>query len=165
MTTTESLRRRLDKLAPEGEEPIEFPDLSVLSAAEQDRERFLARRWIDGKASDAELVELVELYKKCPPERPEGPRNPPIDVPRNLCRHWRFARMATAMRSLPNANYDFRLLGFVARERLMELSELYGWERDSAEINIMPIDAWIREISRKCMRCCVQLCRLAKSAL
>ena len=47
-----------------------------------------------------------------------------------------------ARRSIRRWNYDFALLSFVDRERLMQLCVQCGWFPDSDRVDIAPFDEW-----------------------
>ncbi len=49
----------------------------------------------------------------------------------------------------PAGNYCFQLLKLANRERLMELCESYGWEPDSEDVDVAPIEEWSEDDYRE----------------
>jgi hypothetical protein len=142
VTATATLRRRLDKIAGPEREECPIPDLSVLPAFYQDRFRELSDRLLAGQSTDLENSELYALLEYCPVLGPEGPQKPAIEIPRSLAQYWCYGHRKPSRRSIRRWNYDFALLSFVDRERLMQLCEKYRWLPDSDRVDIAPFDDW-----------------------
>jgi hypothetical protein len=122
------------------------PDLSLLTAEEQDRVGELSRKCgnslqgVEPGVTPEELREVQGLLAKVPTLRPgEKFARPRIEVPRALNRYWHWVKPT-------GCGYRFDNLGKVETLRFVELCSFYsadeslrGW---SLIDRILPLDEW-----------------------
>jgi hypothetical protein len=135
---------KLDRL-PIREE-IKIPDLSLLSAKDQDRANDLANLVLDSTRTEAERLSAYFEFENLVADLPQLGRNeqrqrPMIAVPRGLAYYWQ-------TRSRPNdpeyRRYNFYELKKVQIVRFVELCEHYGY-RQGPTNKIAPLDEWETE--------------------
>ena len=66
----------------------------------------------------------------------------PFVMPRGLELYWRLQKFANSGFTLPGGNYRFNGLCFAHRERLMDLSQQYGWEPEADSVCVAPLVDW-----------------------
>lgn len=142
--TTRRLAARLDRVSARVTvpEPDCRVDLNLLSGAEADRLVGLLYAFVADTASSEEAEELVCLLRASLKLTTDGKVPPPFLVPSSLQRYWRFQKFADAGGWLPGGNYTFNHLCFEDRERLLTLSNRYGWDPEGDTATISPLQEW-----------------------
>ena len=142
------LLAKLDRLRVPPEEP-KFPDISLLSPADQDRVFGLFEKNRDSldeieptKISTHELDELEGLLTDLPIIGPDDkPAGPKIEVPPALVHYWQWSQPASTWR-----HCDFWKLKAVQKIRLAELCRYYGWrEGTSPKATMLPLCDWTEQ--------------------
>jgi hypothetical protein len=141
------LLAKLDRLQVPPEEP-KFPDISLLSPADQDRVFGLFEKnrdsldGIEPKISANELDELEGLLTDLPIIGPDDkPAGPKIEVPPALVHYWQWSQPASTWR-----HYDFWKLKAVQKIRLAELCRYYGCrEGTSPKATMLPLCDWTEQ--------------------
>jgi hypothetical protein len=141
---TARLSARVDRLSarmgsPEAHYRV---DLNLLTGAEADRLVALGYAYVAGTTSADEAEELRGLLACSLTLTSDGGFPSPFFVPRSLERYWRLQTVATSGFILPGGNYRFNGLCFADRERLMDLSQRYGWEPEEDSVCIVPLAEW-----------------------
>ena len=142
--TTARLSARVDRLAARlgPTEAAYRVDLNLLTGAEADRLVVLGYAYVAGDASPDEAEELRGLLARSLKLTSDGSFPPPFPVPNSLQRYWRLLKFADSGFTLPGGNYRFNGLCFADRERLMDLSQQYGWEPEADIVCIAPLVDW-----------------------
>ena len=141
------LLAKLDRLQVPPEEP-KFPDISLLSPADQDRVFGLFEKHrdsldgIEPKISANELDELEGLLTDLPIIGPDDkPAGPKIEVPPALVHYWQWSQPASTWR-----HYDFWKRKAVQKIRLAELCRYYGCrEGTSPKATMLPLCDWTEQ--------------------
>lgn len=129
-------------------EPVRPPDISLLSAADQDRvvELFKKNRnslnGVEPSITQKEFKELLRFIEDLPTLGPDARfAGPKIEVRRDLKRYWGFIRPAAG-----GQGYFFENLGKVETLRFIELCDQYGAEPRGSGVRLrdrmVPLAEW-----------------------